>query len=58
MRRQLSLRAEVLARLDDADAEQFLPERLTATRAVSGLSGLTSQRPEIDDQYSVAWAPA
>ena len=42
--RQLALRAEVLLGLDQADAEELRPERLTATRAVSGFSGSTSQR--------------
>ena len=42
--RGVALRAEVLLGLDQPDAEQLRPKRLTVTRAVSGLSGSTSHR--------------
>ena len=40
MRRRLALRAEVFAGLDEAAAEELLPEAIDVTRAVSGLSRL------------------
>ena len=42
--RRRALRAEVLAGLDEPAPEELLPEPVDSTRAVSGLSRLTSQR--------------
>ena len=49
MARRLPLRAEIVARLHQARAEQICcHSRLTATRAVSGFSGDTSQLRQIE----------